>query len=458
MHATWTAYDLVEFKDGKGTERSAVGAGSRAAAARVVHRVRDRGQSLTRVLQERRDAQSPADLALTQEMSYGVLRMLPRLEALAGRLLKHPLKAPDRDLECLILVGLYQLDAMATPAHAAVSSTVAAARLMGKPGKAALVNALLRRFQREREALLEAVMQGPEAHWLFPAWLIEQLKDAWPEDWQDILTASNDRPPMALRVNRTRTDAASYLRQLAEAGIKADPIPGLEAGLVLDVPRPTRELPGFDAGLVSVQDSGAQLAAELLDAQPGQRVLDACAAPGGKSAAILERAGGALDLVAIDSDAARLESVRSTLRRLGLAAKVAQGDAADPRGDWAETRYERILLDVPCSATGVIRRHPDIKWLRRPTDIATLGAVQARMLDAVWPLLADGGRLLYATCSLLVEENHLQIDAFLARQPDARERAIAHAWGRAAPRGRQLLPTSGGHDGFFYALLEKRSS
>ena len=425
------------------------------AAARAVHRVRDRGQSLTRALLDHRDPGSQADWALTQEMSYGALRLLPRLESISRRMLKRPLKSNDLDLDCLILVGLYQIVAMSTPSHAAVSATVEAARLMGKPDKAALINALLRRFLREREALLDAAAQEPEARWLFPDWLMRRIQTDWPEDWEAILSASNAHPPMALRVNRTRTQVPAYARLLTEAGIDAEPIAGLETGLRLLRPLPTRHLPGFDAGLVSVQDSGAQLAAALLDAQPGQRVLDACAAPGGKTAAILERAQGALDVLALDSDAERLPRVRETLQRLGLAAEVALGDAACPEASWGPGGYDRILLDAPCSATGVIRRHPDIKWLRRPDDIAPLAALQHRMLDALWPLLAPGGRLLYATCSLLSEENDRQIAGFLGRHPEARALPLQTDWGLARAQGRQLLPTPSGHDGFYYALLEK---
>lgn len=447
---------MAEVKK-KERRNGGVGAETRAAAALAVHRVRDRGQSLTRVLYDQRGARSPADQALAQEMTYGTLRMLPRLEALCALLLERPLKASDRDLECLILVGLYQLAAMGTPAHAAVSATVEAARLMGKRHKAALVNALLRRFQREQLALLETVMQQPRARWLFPDWLMERLQQDWPHDWEAILTASNARAPMALRVNRARIELADYARQLAADAITARPIVGLDAALMLDTPRATRDLPGFADGLVSVQDSGAQLAAQLLDAQPGQRVLDVCSAPGGKTAAILERVGGDLAMVAIDQDPTRLETVRAMLSRLGLSAEIHAGDAADPQGQWSTRSYDRILLDVPCSATGVIRRHPDIKWLRRDGDIDALAAVQAQMLEAIWPLLATGGRLLYATCSLLAVENHRQIAAFLERCPDAVELCLPSTWGRKMPHGRQLLPTSGSHDGFFYALLEKRS-
>lgn len=434
------------------------GAGARAAAALVLHQVRDQGQSLTRVLQQTCPPHTPADQALIQEMSYGALRQLPRLEALTAQLLERPLKAEDRDLESLIMIGLHQLTAMNTPAHAAVSATVDATRLIRKTSKSGLVNALLRRFLRERDALLERVDQEPRVRWLLPDWLLQRLQHDWPADWERIVAASNARPPMTLRVNRTRITLDDYLAQLAASGIAASPVQGCESALMLDRPRPTRELPGHDAGLVSVQDSGAQLAATLLDAVPGQRVLDACAAPGGKTAAILERAGNDLDLTAVDKDPARLETVRANLSRLGLAATVIQGDASAPATDWSDRPFDRILLDAPCSATGVIRRHPDIKWLRRPDDISALATLQSRMLESLWPLLAPGGRLLYATCSLLAEENQARIADFLAHQPDAREHPLAPISGLLQPHGVQLLPTIGGSDGFFYALIEKRTT
>ncbi|EXJ15401.1 16S rRNA (cytosine(967)-C(5))-methyltransferase RsmB [Imhoffiella purpurea] len=435
------------------------GARSRATAARAVHRVRDRGESLTRVMQDAQSSVSAPDQSLIQEMSYGTLRILPRLEAISSRLLNRPLKREDRDIDALILIGLYQLSAMHTPAHAAVSATVDAARLLGKVNKASLVNALLRRFLREREALEEAIdRDDPDLRWLFPDWLLERLRAAWPRDWQDMVAASNGRPPMSLRVNRLRTTPQAYAQRLAAADIAATPIAGCDCGLMLERPLPARELPDFDRGWVSIQDAGAQLAAQLLDAAPGQRVLDACAAPGGKTAAILERAGNAIELTAIDHDPARLDAVRNLLARLGLNAEVAVGDADGPAGSWAERRYDRILLDVPCSATGVIRRHPDIKWLRRASDIEALCETQRHILEAIWPLLAPGGRLLYATCSLLPEENQSQIADFLARHPEAREIPLPTDLGRALTHGRQLLPTDGGSDGFYYALIAKDSA
>lgn len=443
------------------------GTKARATAALAVHAVRDQGRSLDDVLAGLGDLDDPRDRSLVQALCYGVLRTLPRQEALAGALLHRPLKRADRDLEALILVGLYQLTDTRIPPHAAIAATVDAARTMGKSWAPALVNALLRRFQRERARLLDPPDPAPEVRWLFPRWLLEQLRTAWPQHWREIVTASNARPPMTLRVNRLRTTRTRYARQLSDAGLTARPSRDTTHGLTLERPVPTTELPGFADGLVSVQDAGAQLAAGLLDARPGERILDACAAPGGKSAHILERAGGNPDLTALDIDPARLEQVGLNLRRLSLPARIVQGDATAPGGAWArasarasaqagaQTRYHRILLDAPCSATGVIRRHPDIKWLRRDTDLPALCDVQARMLDALWPLLLPGGALLYATCSLLPAENEAQIRAFLGRWNDAHARPLEKTWGIARPWGRQTLPQEGGPDGFYYALLEK---
>ena len=432
------------------------GADSRAAAALAVHGVRERGQSLTRLLADSLLRRAPVDRALTQELAYGTLRTLPRLEALAALLLHRPMRPADRDLESLILVGLYQITALSTPAHAAVAATVDAARLIGKPEKAGLVNALLRRCLREREELNARVESLPAGRWLFPDWLLEQLQSDWPEHWEAIVTASNGRAPMTLRVNACRNDRRAYAALLAESGIASRPAREFDTGLTLDRPMPFKALPGFDDGLVSVQDAGAQLAAVLLDARPGERVLDACAAPGGKTAAILERAGGRLDLVAIDSDRTRLETLEANLERLGLEALVETADAGNPSGEWAESGFDRILLDVPCSATGVIRRHPDIKWLRHPEDIPPLCEQQRRILDAAWLLLRPGGRLLYCTCSLLAAENQDQIAAFLARASDVVEVPVPADWGLSRVHGRQLLPRPGGADGFYFAILERR--
>jgi 16S rRNA (cytosine967-C5)-methyltransferase len=430
------------------------GAASRAAAARRVHAVRSLHRSLADTPQAG-DLDDERDRALVQELSYGTLRQLPRLESIARMLANKPLKAEDRDLDALILVGLYQLTATRIPPHAAVAATVEAARTLRKAWAAPLVNAQLRRFLRERTELLARAERSPEGQWLLPFWLLEHLQTAWPDAWQAIAAATNARAPMTLRVNLLRTSAADYADRLAAAGLTGRPARWTQSGITLDHPVPAERLPGFAEGLVSVQDAAAQLAAGLLDAPAGARVLDACAAPGGKSAHILEHAGGRLDLTALDADPQRLARVDENLHRLGLTARTVQGDAAQPSGDWAEKPYSHILLDVPCSATGVIRRHPDIKWLRRPADIATLATLQARMLDAVWPLLAPGGVLLYATCSLLPEENERQIGAFLERRRDARATPFDARWGVARDVGCQTLPEEGGMDGFYYARLEK---
>jgi 16S rRNA (cytosine967-C5)-methyltransferase len=434
---------------------SAVGAAARVAAALIVHSVRDKGRSLTDALGEIEARVTDRDRPLVQELCYGILRTLPRQEALANALLHKPLRREDRDLQALILVGLYQLADTRIPPHAAVAATVEATRSMGKGWASSLVNALLRRFQRERESLLARVDASPEGRWLFPRWLLLRLQTAWPQQWREIIDASNARPPLCLRVNRTRVTRDEYARLLTAAGLTARPAAHTSNGLTLDRPVPAASLPGFADGLVSIQDAGAQLAADLLDAQPGERVLDACAAPGGKSTHILERAGGDIELTALDKDADRLKPVRDNLRRLGLSARVVLGDAAAPQGDWAQGSYHRILLDAPCSATGVIRRHPDIKWLRRDSDIAALSDLQARMLDALWPLLAPGGTLLYATCSLLPEENEEQIRAFLRRRDGVRVRPQEGTWGVARSRRRQILPSQNGSDGFYYSVLEK---
>ncbi len=432
------------------------GASTRAAAALAVHSVRCLGRSLADKGVGPPALSNERDRALAQELSYGTLRLLPRLEAVARKLMRKPVKIDDRDIEALILIGLYQLTAMRVPAHAAVAATVEATRCLRKDWAVPLVNAVLRRFLRERHVMLAVAEQaGEEEHWLFPSWLLGRLQGAWPDHWQAIVRASNARPPMTLRVNLMRTTTREYAAQLAASGQVARPAPYTDAGIMLDHPLPVAKLPGFAEGAVSVQDAAAQLAAGLLDARPEELVLDACAAPGGKTAHVLERTRNRVDLTAMDSDPDRLERVRENLRRLGLTARVVQGDAARPSGDWGQGHYSRILLDVPCSGTGVIRRHPDIKWLRREADVAALAALQARMLDAIWPLLAPGGTLLYVTCSLLPEENEDQVAKFLARQSDARPCPLPLPWGVERQVGRQTLPQDGGMDGFYYAKLEK---
>jgi 16S rRNA (cytosine967-C5)-methyltransferase len=394
------------------------------------------------------------DRALLQELCYGVLRWYFRLQAISGQLLERPLKKRDRDVELLILLGLYQLLYLRIPAHAAVAETVETARAMGKPWAAGLVNGVLRRFQREQEQLLDSVDRAPAVRFAHPEWLLKEIQRRWPDRWQQILQAANDRPVMSLRVHLGRIDRQDYFELLQAAAVAARPIEGVPSGVMLDRPQDVAGLPGFSEGLVSVQDGGAQLAVGLLDLQPGQRVLDACAAPGGKSCHILEREP-AVALTAIDLDEARLQRIHENLQRLDLNAEVLVGDASAPEGQWAEAVYDRILLDVPCSATGVVRRHPDIKLLRRAEDISPLVELQWRILSKIWNLLKPGGILLYATCSLLPQENEQQIERFLGGRDDVRERPIKGAWGHACEHGRQTLPGEGSMDGFYYAVLEK---
>lgn len=421
-----------------------------------MHAVRADGRSLTDALAASTPPADARDQALLSELAFGAVRLLPRLEAITDQLLQRALKPNDRILGSLLMIGLYQLIALRIPDHAAVSATVAATRLLERPRAVGLINASLRRFQRERAKLLAQTERQESARWLMPTWLLHRLRTAWPEHWQALVTASNGRAPMFLRINRQRISTDDYAAQLAAAGIEAEPLADQPQALRLLQPVPADRLPGFGDGLVSVQDAGAQWAAPLLAPQPGERILDACAAPGGKTAHLIEQAQGQIALTAIDVSGERMQSVHTNLSRLGLQARMMVGDATQPAPAWADGPYQRILLDAPCSATGVMRRHPDIKRLRLDQDIAALAQVQARMLKALWTLLAPGGRLLYLTCSLLPDENEAQIAAFLAHHQDASELPLPVTLGIARTHGRQLLPTEAGPDGFYFALLLKR--
>jgi len=398
------------------------------------------------------------DRALFKALCYGTCRTLPRLEALAAKLLVKPFKARDADVQALLLLGIHQLLYLRIPAHAAVGETAGAARLLGKEWATRVLNGCLRRLQREAAELQAEVDQDPAVALLHPKWLLKALRQAWPDDWRAVAAANNEPGPMTLRVNRRHGDREAYIDRLAAAGLEGRLCLHAPDGITLETPCDVHALPGFDEGHVSVQDEAAQLATVLLGPalapRPGARVLDACCAPGGKTAHLLEVFD--IDMLAVDSDAERLARVEDALARLNLSARLAHGDATAL--DWWDGEpFEAILLDAPCSGSGVIRRHPDIKRLRRPSDITSLAALQARLLDNLWPLLRPGGTLLYATCSVLPEENSNQIDAFLARTPDA-ESTTPHdvAWGRPASAGRQLLPEIDSHDGFFYARLRKR--
>ena len=396
---------------------------------------------------------APADRGALQDWVYGALRWRGRLDFWLDRLLDKPLTDPM--LGELLRIALYQLAFTRAKPFVVVNEAVAAA---GTGWRRGLANAVLRNFQRRHSELDAAALQDEGARWSHPAWWIARLKRAYPGQWETLLEASLVHPPFTLRVNACQGSVADTLAALAAAGLKARQT-GPDA-VMLERAVAVGRLPGFAEGRVSVQDAGAQWAARLLDAQPGMRVLDACAAPGGKTGHLLERAcahsgrgaDGApgLDLTALDADPARLVRVRENLDRIGLAATLLEGDAAQPAGWWDGRLYDRILADVPCSASGVVRRNPDIKWLRRPEDIAGFARQQAAILDALWPLLAPGGTLLYATCSIFQEENHDQVAAFLARH-------AGHAERRALPEpltDGSLLPHAE-HDGFYYALLAK---
>lgn len=421
---------------------------ARSLAAALVNAVVLDRHSLSAALDAmRRDTADPRRRAATQDLAYGVLRQYGRLNHILNALLARPLAPPG--LAGPLLVALFELGRANAPAYAVVDAAVREAGRMAPRAKG-LVNAVLRNYLRRRAALDAAAAADPTGRWNFPLWWIEHLQAAYPERWSELLDAANTPPPMSLRIQRRRIGAAAYRARLTSAGI-----PFLEHGewaLTLERPLAVENIPGFGEGEVSVQDLGAQQAAGLLAPQPGERVLDACAAPGGKSAHLLELAD--IELVALDVDGARLARVEAGLARLGLKATLGLADAGRPADWWDGRPFDRILLDAPCTASGVVRRHPDGKWLKRPEDITRLAAEQARLLDALWPLLAPGGTLLYATCSLFPEENGLQAESFLARHSDARRELVGAFAGLDWVEEGQLLPTRE-HDGFFYARFVK---
>ena len=427
----------------------------RLAAAKALTAVLNGKASLNSSLPLQLDKVEARDRGLTQDLAFGTARWQPRLSALANKLLQKPFKAADADVEALLLVGLYQLLYTRIPAHAAIGETVGCADKLKKPWAKALLNAVLRNAQRESEALLVELEHDPVVRTAHPRWLQKSLKAFWPEQWEAICAANNAHPPMILRVNRRHKTRDAYLQLLVESGIEARPCVFSQDGIVLAEPCDVRNLPGFAEGWISVQDEAAQLAADLLDLEPGQRVLDACCAPGGKTCHILEVEPKLAGVVAVDLEAKRLVRVRENLERLGLSAELIAADGRDTATWWDGKPFQRILLDAPCSATGVIRRHPDIKLTRQPDDIGALATLQGELLDAMWPTLEVGGILLYATCSTLPTENTEVIEAFLARTPGARELDIAGQFGIKQPHGRQLLAQEGGHDGFYYAKLIK---
>jgi 16S rRNA (cytosine967-C5)-methyltransferase len=419
-------------------------------AAHVVGRVlagRSLDSELTAVWRQHATL-SPQQRGAVQDVAYGALRHLGYVDAAIDRLLSRPLT--DLPVRNLLQVTLYQL--MHTKAHsyAIVNHAVPAAAKLGFPKAQGLVNAVLRNFLRRRDELDAAIMATDLGRYSYPQWWIDRVAAEYPEAWREILDAGNARPPLTLRVNRRKITRDNYLEMLKLQDIAAHVVG--RQGIVIEKPRPVSLLPGFAEGQVSVQDAGAQMAAELLDVADGMRVLDACAAPGGKAAHLLELAD--IDLTAADIDAQRLQRVTENLTRLSLNAKLLQADAGNPAAWHNAGLFDRILADVPCTASGVVRRHPDIKWLRKPTDIAAMAQRQTQILDTLWQLLGSGGKLLYATCSVFSEENGQQVEQFIARHDDARQIAVSlSAEGLRQSHG-QLFPDAA-HDGFYYALLEK---
>ncbi len=431
---------------------------SRAIAAQIISRVLVEGVSLTDAFTKslQNNVSSSRDRGFIQELCYGVIRCYGPLKQLCAYLLKKPLNPVDQDIYALLLIGLYQLNYLKTSPHAAVHETVQAAREFNKNWAVPLVNGVLRSFQRQQANLLKQIPQ--DLCYAHPKWLLKKLQRAWPNEWQALIEANNHVPPMSLRINLLKNKREDYAKKLRDKNIAAQLSDLSKAGIVLDESSKVFKLPGFLEGEVSIQDTAAQLAAFLLMLQAGQRVLDACAAPGGKTAHILETQPNLSSCIVVDKDAIRLNKVKDNLTRLGLAdnkVRLLCAKAQELRASWKGELLDRILLDAPCSGTGVIRKHPDIKLLRREEDIAKLAEQQYQLLSSLWALLKPNGILLYATCSILPEENSDVLLRFLSRYPDAKEDAIDAKWGVPCPIGRQIFPQIHGTDGFYYARLRK---
>ena len=421
----------------------------RAIAAKALGSVLDQGQSLSTVLPALSKDVSEKDRALLQELCFGVLRVLPQLEWYIQQLMTKVLTGKQRPLHYLIMVGIYQLVYTRIPPHAALAETVNGAVALKRPQLKGLINGVLRQFQRQEDQLKERA-QNNECRFLHPSWLLKRLQQAYPQQWESIVDANNQRPPMWLRVNRLHHTRDEYLALLAKAEINAFAHPQFPDAIRLEEASPVGRLPGFEQGWVTVQDASAQHCVDLLDPQNGEQILDLCCAPGGKTTHILEAAPKA-HVLAVDVDENRLKRVKENLHRLQQQAEVKCGDGRYPENWCGDRQFDRILLDAPCSANGVIRRHPDIKWLRRDRDIAELAALQKEIIEAIWPHLKSGGVMVYATCSVLPEENAQQMREFLARHPEAQ---LVTTGDQENP-GQQHLPHAQDGDGFFYAKLIK---
>lgn len=432
----------------------------RALAAKTLAPVLQQKASVSAGFEFHREKLDPSDRAFFQELCFGTLRHYHSLNEILEILLSKPLRNKDADVLALLLIGLYQIIEMRVPDHAAISETVSASKTLKKPWAKSLLNATLREYQRQTGSLSESFNDNEQYKYSHPPWLIGKIKKNWPLQWQEILTANNTKPPLFLRVNRRQTSRDEYLAQIQARGISATSCQYSEAGIQLDSAADLTSLPAFDLGVASVQDEAAQLSAFLLDLKPGQKVLDACCAPGGKTCHILEACPELADLTAIELEESRAVRVKENLQRLRLDklnVKCQVADATNVDSWWDNKTFDRILLDAPCSATGVIRRHPDIKLLRRPDDLAKLAELQHELLAKLWPLLKPGGILLYATCSVLPQENEKVVARFLEQAIDASELPFEKTttWGESRPVGRQLFPQLNGHDGFYYARLIK---
>lgn len=393
--------------------------------------------------------------AFVKEICYGVTRWYFQLKFILDKLLEKPLREKDKDLELLLLIGLYQANHMRIPDYALVNETVDAVKKLKKNWGVNLVNAVLRNFLREKEALQKAVESNNEAKFAHPNWMIRKTQTAWPNHWERILHENNQHPPMSLRVNQQKISREDYLKRLAAKNIKAFPSTISPCGVILNDPVHVNHIPEFEKGFVSIQDIGAQLAASLLDLKPGLCVLDACAAPGGKLTHILETEPNLKTIVAVEKDLNRTQKIKENLKRCGYEVNVIVGDVSQPSTWWNGKHFDRILLDAPCSSSGVIRRHPDIKLLKRQTDIQNHAHCQRALLDATWKLLKPDGKLLYSTCSIFPEENIQNIEAFLKGHRDAKIIPFDLSWGRPQKFGQQILPGDDDMDGFYYVLLLK---
>ncbi len=426
----------------------------RQVAAKTLAQVLHNQRSLSGLLPPALEKLEPSERALLQELCYGSMRWFPQLQLILSQLLSKPLKAKDTDIHALLIIGLYQLLYMRIPDHAAIDQTVEVTRRLKKQWASKLVNGILRNAQRQQDSLKEQLQDNPVFSLAHPKWLIKAIEKAWGDRAPDIFAANNAHPPFTLRLNLDRLDREDYLKALPD-DLQAKACTFSPHAITLGKACDVFSLPGFSEGDLSVQDEAAQFAATLMDLQPGHRVLDACCAPGGKTGHILETQAQLEKVFALDSDKRRLVRVEENLARLQKPATLLCGDARQSQDWWDEMPFDRILLDAPCSGSGVIRRHPDIKLLRKPADIVKLATLQLEILTELWRLLKPGGRLVYATCSIMPEENTQVIETFLSQTENATESKLDTAWGIEQNCGRQLFPSLEGHDGFYYAVLDK---